>query len=321
MNILIPVCITAVLIVIGYIGLEYKIFTQLTKVDPASSINLPNTPERFKVRGGPFMEFDTRPYEMSHYENVRFPSRQTNVQLAGWYIKGEPSAPVVLLTHGIRQCKSDSNVLTAAGMMHRNGFNILLIDLRNHGQSDVVSGRTGFGSTEYQDILGGWDWLIERKRFIPQQIGLYGVSMGAAATLITFAQEPRIASVFVDSPFFSVIEVLADELERYKLPRFLAPGAIWVGRFITGDNLLSHNPQEGLRKNNDRPIYMVHGTLDKCIDIHHHYEYELLAQQIKAKVTHWVVTDAGHGESEFVFPIQYEQRLVEFFQNTLRTIE
>ena len=309
--------VVLVLLMVGYLAMEYYLYTRLTTVNPGASINLANTPDNFKVRGGPHVAFDTTAYEMPRYEEVRIPSRQAGVQLAGWYVAGEQSAPAVLLTHGLGQCKCDSNVLTAAGMLHRNGFNVLLIDLRNHGQSDVVNGHAGFGSYEYQDVLGAWDWLIAQKGFSARRIGLYGVSMGAATTLIAFAQEPRAVAAFVDAPFYDVTELLTDELGRNHLPPLLAPGAILAGRFITGDDLLSHNPQEGIRQDNGRPIYMVHGMLDNRIDIRHHYEYEALVQQTGANATSWVVDGAGHVESEFVAPADYEQRLVDFFQNAL----
>jgi dipeptidyl aminopeptidase/acylaminoacyl peptidase len=309
--------VVVVLLIAGYLAFEYYVFSQLTVVDPTSSINLPNTPDDFKVRGGPHIDFDTTPYEMASYEAVRFPSRQAGVQLAGWYVATEPSAPAVLLTHGLRQCKCDSNVLTAAGMLHRNGYNVLLIDLRNHGQSDVVNGRAGFGGYEYRDVLGAWDWLISAKGFSADRIGLYGVSMGAATTLIVLGQEPRVAAAFVDSPFYDVGELLADELGRMGIPSLLAPGSLWIGRVVTGDDLLLHSPQEGLREDNGRPIYLVHGTIDGRIDVRHHYEYEALARATGADVTNWVVDGAGHVESAFVAPVEYEQRLVDFFGNAL----
>ena len=44
-------------------------------------------------------------------------------------------------------------------MLHRAGFGVLLIDLRNHGASDIDNGRWAGGSKEFLDALGAWDWL------------------------------------------------------------------------------------------------------------------------------------------------------------------
>ena len=51
-------------------------------------------------------------------------------------------------------------MLLAAGMLHKAGMAVLLIDLRNHGDSTVVNGRYAAGTREYRDVLGGWDWLV-----------------------------------------------------------------------------------------------------------------------------------------------------------------
>ena len=76
-------------------------------------------------------------------------------------------APVVIVTHGLNGCKCDPNALTVAGMLHRNGFNVLLYDMRNHGQSDIDNGRAAIGNKEFQDVLGAWDWLIAEEHFTP----------------------------------------------------------------------------------------------------------------------------------------------------------
>ena len=53
-----------------------------------------------------------------------------------------------MVTHGLSSCKCEGAILVAAGMLHRAGFNVLLYDLRNHGQSDSDGGRTAMGNKE-----------------------------------------------------------------------------------------------------------------------------------------------------------------------------
>jgi dipeptidyl aminopeptidase/acylaminoacyl peptidase len=302
-----------VLLAAAYLVLGYMLYDRLTTVVEGQSINQPNTPADFKVRGGPYVAFDTGPYEMPAYNLVHFPSRQASVTLAGWYIEGSPTAPVVIVSHGFPHCKCDSNVLTPAGMLHRNGFNILMIDLRNHGQSDVVNGHAAFGNTEWQDVLGAWDWLVSQKKFAPQHIGLYGVSMGGATTLIAFAQEPRVAAAFTDSAFVDLSELIDDELQRMRLPTFLSYGGYFMARIVGGEDLRAHSPREGIVKDAGRPLYLVHGTADQRVDFHQNRELAALAQQSGANAIFWVVDGAGHVESVFHSPTEYEQRVSSFF--------
>jgi dipeptidyl aminopeptidase/acylaminoacyl peptidase len=313
-----PLIIVALLVVtLVLLAAGVVIYLQLTAVDPRASINLPNTPDQFKVRGGPHIRFDTAPYAMPVYETMRVPSRQAGIGLAAWMAAAEPSAPAVLLTHGLRQGKCDSNVLTAAGMLHRHGFNVLLIDLRNHGQSDVTNGRAGFGAREWLDVLGAWDWLVGVRGFPPRRVGLYGVSMGAATTLIAFAREPRAAAAFVEAPFYDVRDLLADQLARHRLPPLMADVSLFAGQLLTGDRLRAASPREGIARSAGRPLYLVHGTADQRIDLRHHRRYAALASQAQANATAWVVEGAGHIEAAFVAPAEYERRLVDFFTRAL----
>ena len=96
----------------------------------------------------------------------------------------------MILVHGLGGCKNAIDVLVPAGMLWRNGFSVLMIDLRNIGESDFVDGRSTAGNVEYQDVLGAWDWLIADKGYRPEQVGIFGESLGGATALFAFAAEP-----------------------------------------------------------------------------------------------------------------------------------
>jgi dipeptidyl aminopeptidase/acylaminoacyl peptidase len=309
--------ITLSILFSGWLVLEWIVYQRLTRVDPKSSSNLHNRPDNFRVWGNPFEAFDTRPYAMPGYQDVSIPSRQSGVRLAGWYVPGKPRSPAVLLIHGWRQGSFDSNVLTAAGMLHRRGFTVLLVDLRNHGRSTIVNGHAGFGTTEYQDVLGAWDWLVSEKGFAPGRIGVYGVSMGAVTALIAMASEPRVTAIFLDSPFFDIQRELREQLRLKGWPGFLARGSLWLGRLLFGDDLLSRNPREAFENHAGRPMAFVHSTADKRIPVAHHEAYAELAKRTGARASFWLVEGAGHVQSEFMFPEEYERRLTEFFIRSL----
>ena len=303
------------LMALAYFALGDYVYERLTVVTPAASVNLPNKPDAFSVRGtSAHVAFDTRPYLLpSTYQSVRIPSRQPGVNLAGWYVERDAAAPVVLLSHGFGQCKCDSNVLIPAGMLYRNGFNVLLIDLRNHGESDAPTGHASYGSREYQDVLGAWDWLQREKGYTPGRIGLLGVSMGGASTLMALAQEPRLSGAWLDSPFADVTELLDDQLVQDNLPALIAPGSLLMGRVLGRDDLLAHSPLEGIRADNGRPLVFVQGTADKKVEPHQHRELMALAAQVHANASEWVVDGAAHVESAVTAPAEYERRLAAFF--------
>jgi uncharacterized protein len=189
--------------------------------------------------------------------------------------------------------------------------------MRDHGESDIEDGRAAIGNEEYQDLLGAWDWLVNEKHFDPNRIGVFGESLGAGTTLIAFGQEPRLAAAFVDSPYSDLPQIIDEELARNNYPAFLAAGGILMARLVAGDNLTAFSPKDAIINDAGRPIYIVHGTGDKRIDVHHMRQLTELASQLGSNVTVWIPEGVGHVEAEFAEPDEYEQRLVTFFIDSL----
>ena len=316
--------ISAILILVIttlYLTVSYVVYDKLSRVTAGGGDHAQNTPSSFVMTIEEWSAFDVSRYFMPVFENVRFPSRQQGLNLAGWFVPAEPDAPVIILTHGLNGCKCSPRLLTVAGMLHRNGFNVLLYDMRDHGESDIEDGRSAIGNEEYQDLLGAWDWLINEKRFPPDRIGAFGESLGAGTTLIAFGQEPRLAAVFVDSPYSDLPQIIDEELTRNNYPTLLAPGGIFMARLITGDNLNAYSPKDAIQNNEGRPIYIVHGTGDTRIEVHHTRQLAALASELNANLTVWIPEGVGHVDAEFALPEEYERRLVSFFRQALNDVQ
>ena len=294
------------------------VYDRLSTIGPPDVDTRENTPANFKVTDPEYASFDASPYQMATYEAVRFPSRQANIHLSGWYIEIDPAAPVVIATHGMNASKKDANVLVPAGMLSHSGFNVLMYDLRNHGESDHDNGRTSIGNKEYQDVLGAWNWLIKVKGYSPERIGVYGVSLGGATTLDAFGEEPQIAAAFVDSPFGNLPKIINAELARNHYPTILTASVILMARIVAGDHLLAHSPTDAIYNDRGRPIYIVHGTGDERIRVDQTRELAALAKQTGANLTVWIPEGVGHIGSAFVYPNEYQRKLVDFFKKALK---
>ncbi len=316
-RILIGIVAIVLLLLLADLGGGYVVYNQLSEVPAMNPDNAGNTPSHFQVTYAGDTGFDTRPYEIASYEEVSFPSLQSNLTLRGWYIEVDPSAPAVIVTHGLGASKRDPNVLVPAGMLAHHGFNVLLYDLRNHGNSDSDNGRTSVGSKEYQDVLGAWHWLVDVKGYSPQRVGVYGVSLGAGTTLDAFGEEPRIAAAFVDSPFFNLSEIMNQELARNHYPTFLTPSALFMARITAGENLLAHSPSEAITADHGRPLYVVHGTADSRISVNQTRELEDLGVEMGANLTVWMPQGIDHVDTVFKLPDEYQRRLIDFFTSAL----
>jgi len=306
-----------VLLVVAYFGMGYVIYDKLGNVKGSCDEHLANRPDNFALHPKWPAGFDVTPYFMSGYETVKFPSRDPAIEVAGWWIPKDPAAPAVILVHGQGGCKNSIDMLVPAGMLWRNGFNVLLIDLRDVGDSTFEDGRSTIGNAEYQDVLGAWDWLVKEKGIDPKRIGLFANSLGGANANYAFSEEPRVAALFLQSTFGNLRQVLAAELTRAGFPTFLAPGALVAGSIVTGANLFGHNPLDAVRKDAGRPIYIVHTRADTRIDSSQSEQLAAAAQAAGANVTAWFPEKGEHVQTPAVYPQEFEQRMVGFFRETL----
>jgi dipeptidyl aminopeptidase/acylaminoacyl peptidase len=313
------------LLLAAYVGLSVVVYNQLSIVqakcgDHLSEANF--TPAAFmQVASDEYKPLDTTPYLMPDYTQVSFPSRDKQITVSGFYVKARgvdpATAPAVIIVHGVNDCKRRAVILTAGGMLSKHGFNVLLIDLRNHGDSTVNSGRMAGGSTEFHDVLGAWDWLVTDKKIPPQKVGLMGFSLGAAISMIAAGEEPRVAAVWEDSGFGSLDKILRSELGRIGMPEMVAPGAVLAGRAISGDNLLAYEPLQEVKKLGGRPIFIVHGDADKRVAVSTAAELAAAINATGGHVTPWITHGTQHIQSIFDYPDTYEEKLAAFFTASL----
>jgi len=150
------------------------------------------------------------------YEDVQFPARD-GVRIAGWFIpanNGNQNGATLIMTHGWMWNRlgipSDDvlsridgstplDLLRFAHGLHQEGFNLLMIDLRNHGESASTPPVT-FGLQESSDLLGAIDYLNDRDDINNNRIGTIGFSMGANTILYTLPQTNQIKAAIVVQP-------------------------------------------------------------------------------------------------------------------------
>jgi dipeptidyl aminopeptidase/acylaminoacyl peptidase len=305
-----------VLAVLVYFAFGVVFYLRLAEVKGSCDPHSANRPDRI-VFNDNWPPVDLARYAMPNYESVRFPSRQPGINIAGWWVEGKLGAPAVILVHGLGGCKNAIDVLVPAGMLWRNGFSVLMIDLRNIGESDFVDGRSTAGNVEYQDVLGAWDWLIASKGYRPEQVGIFGESLGGATALFAFAAEPRTAALFLESTYADLEQMIAEDLKNQGFPGILASSAILMGRVLSGQNLLAHDPVEIIRHVGGRPIYVVHSREDTRVPIDQAQELVAAARAAGDNVMAWFTDHGEHVQTPAAYPEEFERRLVGFFRQSL----
>jgi dipeptidyl aminopeptidase/acylaminoacyl peptidase len=254
---------------------------------------------------------------MPDYEEVRFPSRDAGITIAAWWVPGASAdAPAVVLAHGSPECKRSTSVLFPAAMLHRHGYAVLLIDLRNMGSSTITNGRFAGGIGEARDVLGAWDWLRREKGLAASRIGLFGVSLGAGAVVIALGFEPAVAAVWEDSGYADIVETFRWRLALFLIPFYFSDITFEISR-LKGEEVASPSPQDALRALNGRPLAIVHGALDMAIPLWQAWELVSAARAAGGHPVVWVVPGVGHVGAMSAQPVEYERRLVTFFSGAL----
>lgn len=265
------------------------------------------TPAQFRA------PVDAGPYLMPDYEEVRFPSRDRAITIDAWWVPGPTSdAPAIVLAHGLHECKRATTVLFPAGMLRAHGFAVLIVDLRDEGSSTVDTGRDAGGVGEAQDVLGAWDWLRGVHGITAEQIGLFGVSLGAGAVLIAGGEEPRVAAVWEDSGYADLTEVMRHQLWSRGIPGFFADLVLAYSR-MRGQELASPSPSGEVSRFGDRPLAIVHGERDGSVPVEQAHRLIEIDEAAGGRPTVWLVPDAGHTGAMGLHPAEYESRLIAFF--------
>lgn len=249
------------------------------------------------------------------YEDVEFVSRGGNVTLSGWYIPGEDKGPTLIFVHGIGGVRSADNLVELASRLAARGFNVLMFDLRCHGESggEFVSA----GYFERQDVLGAFDFLVGRG-VSPDGIGILGVSMGAATTVLAAAEDPSICALVADSPYAKASDLIAQETARKTVfPKWLAPiflpGVQLTARMLHGIDIGALVPEEAV-KTLDYPIMVIHGTADTRIPSEHGTRVYHAAHP---ESSIWLVPDLDHVDAFSTYPEEYVERVADYFDAQL----
>jgi len=236
------------------------------------------------------------------------------LRLAGTFIPAANSPRAVLMVHGLdgcRSCELYGKFPAIAGQLNRAGYNVLLIDLRGHGESPVS--RVTFGETERWDVLGALDWLHQHSL---TRVGVLGISLGAVVT-VRAGLEPDgaqgINAMVLDSCFGDFGEVLAEDFTRDTgYPTFLLPGGLLMSRWLYGVDLTHVRPIEEM-PNIKAPVFMIYGDHDRYVTAAQ--QKAMIAAKPDAEV--WVAMGPDHASIHQSFPGEYMARVTNFLKRTL----
>jgi dipeptidyl aminopeptidase/acylaminoacyl peptidase len=220
------------------------------------------------------------------------------------------------VTHGYGTSRRDYNALLPSSMLAQEGFNILLVDQRDTGNSTCVDGRHSAGQDESDDFAKVAEWLVAEKGINPEKIGMFGVSGGAIATAILPAKTDFVSAFALEAPIFDFAETAQREVEFQGFPAFLWTLAD-VAAKIRGVNLNATSIPAGIEAAGDRPILLLHGTNDQRLAYEGAVKFKEYGESLGINVQLETFEDADHTEGMLLETERYKEALVTFFTRSL----
>lgn len=129
-------------------------------------------------------------------EEHTFPTTD-GLRLHGWIARTDPAAPWLLWCHG-----NAGNVTHRAdnlALLVEHGLNVFIFDYRGYGRSEGRPSEPGF----YDDAAAAYDYLRSTAGVTPEQIVLYGRSLGAPVAAELALRRPA-AGLILEAPLGSI---------------------------------------------------------------------------------------------------------------------
>jgi alpha-beta hydrolase superfamily lysophospholipase len=198
-------------------------------------------------------------------------------QLFAWWIPAQDSYCTLVIVHGWGA--NIEMMLPLAQPFHQAGFNVLLYDARNHGQSDSDS----FSSLPRfaEDLENVLDW--HGQNHPANRVVALGHSVGAAAVILAASRGADIDLAISVSGFAHPRLMMKRHLDRPWLPHFLRILIIEYIQRVIGFRFDDIAPMNRIAEV-PCPVLLAHGTDDRVVpieDMHRIVSSALDGQQVE----------------------------------------
>ncbi|NOU76781.1 alpha/beta fold hydrolase [Paenibacillus sp. LMG 31458] len=250
------------------------------------------------------------------YEEVEFKSLKNDNTIRGSFfpasgLSGKASNKTIIVVHGYtsnRLVKGRTPKLVEHFVP--KGYNVLAFDLSSQGKSD--GDLITLGLNEKYDLLGAVSYLKSRDH-TGDNIGVIGFSMGAATSLLAASESDDIEAVIADSPFRNAGLFLREGLPFFSgLPAIpFSYTSTWMANWVFKVDLDSISPMDAVKKMQDKPVLLIHGTGDQQIS---YKNTEAIFESLKDDpyAEAWYPHNTEHIDAINHYPTEYFQRVDRF---------
>lgn len=226
---------------------------------------------------------------------------------ATWFPQGE-CKKIAICFHGYTS-QGMKDYLGLSGYYLKNGYSMLLVDERAHGESEGKY--IGFGCLDRIDALKWINWVL-RKCGEDVEILLHGTSMGGATVLMMSSLElpAQVKGIVSDCAFTSPKEVFSHVLKNmYHLPAFPVMNiSNFLNKRFAGYGLDECNAAREVKKAKV-PILFIHGSRDTFVP---YSMCETMYENCASSKKKLIIEGAAHAECYYKDTDAYENALTEF---------
>lgn len=237
--------------------------------------------------------------------------------LAGTYVSaGNDAHRTVILIHGLYSNRS--MMVPLIPMYREMGYNVLLIDLRGHGESGGE--HTMWGMKEMGDLDAWMDWLKANDPRV--LVGMHGISLGAAMSLLYSGTDNGQNLLFyvADSSYADLLSLGKEKVyawsgdERMLLSMDIIDPFFQAAMFIHTGKLLHNIEPIDAVKHTKAPILFLHGASDTLVPASAAQELGNACASNRKEIR--IFEGAGHAAEFSANPGAYKEIVQKFVQNS-----
>ena len=258
---------------------------------------------------------DKEIYNEVNREEV-FIESHDNLKLKGYLMESyKESNKYIILVHGFT---ANNHIHMAFARFFINeGFNVLAIDQRNHGNSEGKY--PSYGYFESMDI-DRWIEFLYRRTGKELFLGLHGQSMGGATVLICGSRNDKVDFIIDDCGYSNAKDEIRWELSKVKgvYVDFIYLLLRIKARVQIGFDIEKTSPRDEIIKCK-KPIMFIHGDADKLVPCKMAYEMYNLRNNENDVL--YIVKGADHMWSYPKEKKEYERKVHNFIEKLEKTKE
>ena len=251
------------------------------------------------------------------HEDVSFRSTD-GLLLKGWWF--DPAAlqkglarsdKAVVFVHGRGQNRIASSFHPdkIAPLFLAHGWDVLLFDLRGHGESE--GDRYSLGQYEPRDIVAAVSFAATKAGIDRHRVAVLGESLGAGSAIMTVGLDPSIGPVVTDSAYADGYTVVSEVGTNYTgLPSWFTPGITITARVFFGLDVWSVRPADIVRAHPERAWLFIQCEDDRTVYAHH--GHDLAAASSNPATELWMVAGCDHVQAFTTHPTEWPQRVFAF---------